>query len=207
MNRPAKFWDNIADRYSKKPVTDEAAYQQKLQVTRGYLRPEMEVLEIGCGTGSTAISLAPLVKHIRATDISSKMIEIAQRKADAGSVANITFECVSLEELNVADGTYDAVLGFSVLHLLENRDDSISTVYRMLKPGGLFVSSTVCLGDRMKFFKLIGPIGEFLGLMPLVRVFTRQELSDSLTRAGFAIDHQWRTDKAVSVFMVAKKAE
>ena len=55
----------------------------------------------------------------------------------------------------------------------------------MLKPGGVFVSSTACLGDTMKFFELIAPIGKFLGLMPLVKVFTMQQLRDSLTGAGF----------------------
>jgi len=79
----AKFWDRIADRYSRKPVADEAAYQKKLQVTREYLRPDMEVLEFGCGTGSTAIVHAPCVKQIRAIDVSAKMIEIARHKADA----------------------------------------------------------------------------------------------------------------------------
>lgn len=63
MDRSEKFWDKIATRYSKKPVADEAAYQKKLQITQEYFRPDMEVLEIGCGTGSTAITHAPHVKH------------------------------------------------------------------------------------------------------------------------------------------------
>lgn len=81
MNDSAKFWDKIAEKYSKQPIADEAAYQKKLQVTQEYFKPDMEVLELGCGTGSTAIIHAPYVKHIRAIDISSKMIEIAQGKA------------------------------------------------------------------------------------------------------------------------------
>ena len=64
----------------------------------------------------------------------------------------------------------------------------------------------MCIGDTMKFFKLIGPIGKFLGLMPLVNVFTMQELVDSLTDAGFAIDYQWQPGKGKAVFIVAKKA-
>ncbi|MDJ0945640.1 MAG: hypothetical protein QNJ30_19405 [Kiloniellales bacterium] len=45
MQQPSRFWDRIAERYSKRPVADEAAYQRKLEVTREYFRPEMEVLE------------------------------------------------------------------------------------------------------------------------------------------------------------------
>jgi cyclopropane fatty-acyl-phospholipid synthase-like methyltransferase len=62
MVQSTKFWDRIAERYSKQPVADEAAYQKKLQVTREYFRPDMEVLEFGCGTGSTAIAHAPYVE-------------------------------------------------------------------------------------------------------------------------------------------------
>ena len=80
MPTPAKFWDRVAERYSRQPIADEAAYQKKLEVTRQYFKPDMEVLELGCGTGSTAIKHAPFVRHIRAVDISSKMIEIAEER-------------------------------------------------------------------------------------------------------------------------------
>ena len=86
MDRETKFWNKIADRYSRRPISDEAVYEKKLDITRKYFRPDMEVLEFGCDTGTTAIAHAPYVKHIRATDISSKMIAIAQRKADAPGV-------------------------------------------------------------------------------------------------------------------------
>ena len=59
MNQSAKFWDKIAERYSRRPIADEAAYHRKLQVTREYFHPDMQVLEFGCGTGSTAIEHAP----------------------------------------------------------------------------------------------------------------------------------------------------
>ena len=162
MHQPSKFWDKIAERYAKKPVADEDSYQKKLQVTREYLKPDMEILEFGCGTGSTAIAHAPYVKHIRAIDISSKMIEIAQGKADAGDFENVTFEQSTLDELNLLDETFDAVMGHSILQLLENKEEAIAKVHRMLKPGGLFVSSTACIGDFMKVFKVIAPIGKFL---------------------------------------------
>jgi len=205
MAPSSKFWDKIADRYSKKPVDDEESYQKKLQVTRKYFRVDMDVFEFGCGTGSTAITHAPFLKHIHAIDISSRMIEIAQGKADAGGIDNITFEQTTIEEMSAPDQTYDAILGLSILHLLENREDTLYRVHKMLKPDGIFVSSTVCIGDTMKWFKFIGPIGKLFGLMPLVKVFTVAELKDSLISAGFKIDYQWQPRKG-SVFIVAKKA-
>ena len=201
----AKFWDKIAERYSKQPITDEAAYQKKLDVTREYFQPDMEVLEFSCGTGSTAIAHAPFVKHIQAIDISSKMIAIAQGKADAQNIDNVSFAQATIEDFNATDQTFGAVLGLSILHLLEDKEEAIAKIYRMLKPGGVFVASTVCLGDTMKVFKFIGPIGKFFGLMPTVKVFTVKELESSLTDAGFAIDHQWQPGKGKAVFTVAKK--
>ena len=206
MNPSAKFWDKIARRYSKQPVADEAAYQEKLRVTRTYFRPDTEVLEFGCGTGSTAINHSPYVRHIRAIDISSNMIEIAQEKTDEGNVSNVTFEQSTIEGVSVPDASLDVVLGLSILHLLEDKEGAIAKVHRMLKPGGVFVTSTTCLGDSMNFFKLIAPVGKLIGLMPLLRVFTTGELLASLTDAGFEIDHQWQPGKGTAVFIVAKKA-
>ena len=60
----SKFWNKRADKYSQRPIADESAYQKKLETTRRYFQPDMEILEIGCGTGSTAIAHAPFVKHI-----------------------------------------------------------------------------------------------------------------------------------------------
>ena len=207
MKKTNKFWDMISKHYSKQAIADENAYQKKLKVTREYLQPDMEVLEFGCGTGSTAITHAPYVKHIQAIDISSKMIAIAQGKADADNVANVTFKRSTIDEFGVSDQSLDAVLGLSILHLLENKQEVITKVHRMLIPGGIFVTSTACLGDTMmRFLKLVVPIGKFFGLMPLVKVFTTKELEDSLTDAGFEIDYQWQPGKGKAVFIVAKKA-
>ena len=195
MDQSAKFWDKNSERYSKRPIADEAAYQKKLQVTRAYFRPDMEVLEFGCGTGSTAISHAPYVKHIQAIDFSAKMLEIAQRNSDAKNTENITFKHSAIDEFSVPDETLDAVLGLSILHLLDNKEEVIARVHGMLKPGGIFVTSTACIGDMMKFFRIVAAIGTFFGLLPVFKVFTVRELEDSLTAAGFEIDYQWQPGK------------
>lgn len=212
MTTSTQFWDKIAEKYAKQPISDEAAYQKKLQITREYFQPSMNVLEFGCGTGSTAIAHAPYVHHIQAIDFSSKMIDIAQAKAAAQNILNVTFEQASIDELNVPDSSYDAVLGLNVLHLLENKEAAIAQVHKMLQPGGCFITSTVCLGDTMAWFKLIAPVGKVLGLFPLVKIFTVKDLETSLTDAGFEIDYQSQAGdyqspigNAKILFIVAKK--
>lgn len=207
MSQPAKFWDKIATKYSKTPISDEAAYQRKLEITRQYLTQEMNVMEFGCGTGSTALAHAAHVKHILATDISANMLEIARSKAKAAEIANVDFVQTSLDDLEAQTGTFDVIMGHSVLHLLEDRHAALTRVYDLLKPGGVFISSTACLGDRLGFLKFLLPITRFLGIFPLVRVFTEAQLIQSLSKAGFEIEQQWRPEKAIAVFVVASKPD
>ncbi len=206
MVRSARFWDWLAKRYAKMPVADQAAYQNKLQVTREYLLPSMEVFEFGCGTGSTALVHALHVKHIRAIDVSSKMIEIARAKADAANIKNVTFECSDIDGFSIPDGSFDAVLGLNILHLLANKKETLSKVYKALRPGGIFVTSTACIADMMVLLRFVAAIGNFLRVIPQVDVFTADELRESFTDAGFRIEYDWQPGTNKAVFIVAKKA-
>lgn len=199
-----RFWDRLADRYARQPIADEAAYRTKLEVTRSYLKPDMNLLEFGCGTGGTALHHAPHVKHITAIDFSASMLAIARDKAAAAGVGNVRFEQADIAGFSAPDASYDVVLGLSILHLLADRDAVIAKVFRLLKPGGLFISSTACLGDTMGLFKAIAPVGKALGLLPQLDVMTTAELVASLTSAGFIIEHQWQPGKGKAVFIVAR---
>lgn len=205
MTTASRFWDKMAVRYSKQPIADEDAYRKKLAKTREYLSPTSQVLEIGCGTGSTALLHAPFVAHIRATDFSEQMLEIARDKAQEQGITNVTFEKDDISALQPVDAQYDAVLAMSVLHLLRDKDGAIAKVYRMLKPGGVFVSSTACLGDRLAFFKVLAPIGRAVGLLPVLNVMSQTELVHSLEATGFTVDHFWHPGGIAAVFIVAKK--
>lgn len=207
MDRSARYWNRIAKRYSKQPIADEATYEKKLELTRRYFRPDSEVLEFGCGTGSTALLHAPFVKHILATDIARNMIEIARDKAVAANIGNVTFECASVEAMDLAGRSLDVVLGLNILHLLEDMDNSIGTVYKMLKPGGVFISSTACVGDMNILYRVIVPVGRFLRLFPPVEVFTVEDLKSSLTGAGFEIEQFWHPGRSTAVFIVARKPD
>jgi len=206
MHKEAKFWDKIADKYSRQAIADEEAYQKKLRITQQLFRPDMEVVELGCGTGSTAIIHAPFVKHIRAFDISSKMLEIARTKAVMAGIKNISFEVASCDDLTVPNESTDIVLAMSILHLLEDKEAVIEKIYRMLKPDGVFVSSTACITGPMKILKLIIPVAALFGKAPkVVKFFSPRELEISIADAGFEIDYRWQPAKNKALFIVAKK--
>ncbi|MEM8753406.1 MAG: class I SAM-dependent methyltransferase [Pseudomonadota bacterium] len=202
--RTARFWDRVAEGYAKKPVPDEGVYQEKLRITRELLPEDAKVLEFGCGTGSTALALAPYVGRLLATDVSAKMIEIALGK-QGETAENVLFRQASFDELDQPDESFDVVLGHSILHLLEDRDAAIARVWRLLRPGGLFISSTACIGADMPIFRWIGPIGKALGLLPYVAVFKDDDLVRSMTEAGFAIERRWRPGRGRGLFLVARK--
>jgi ubiquinone/menaquinone biosynthesis C-methylase UbiE len=205
MSTNTRFWDWIADRYSRQPVSDEAAYQKKLTLSQEYLNTEGRILEFGCGTGSTAIHHAPAVGHIHATDISSKMLAIAEAKAKDAALDNISFEQTSLTDLNSPNDSWDAVLAMSILHLVDDKDAEIKRVYELLKPGGVFISSTICIGDGGIGFKLLAPIFKWIPLLPSITVFSQQQLIASLASAGFTIEYNWKPGNDKAVFIVARK--
>lgn len=206
MHKSVKFWDNIADRYEKKPIADKAAYKKKLNVTQDYLQSNMDVIELGCGTGSTAIKHAPHVRHIRAIDISSKMIAFAKKKAQQENIHNISFEQAPIHGLSIQEQSIDAVLAMNVLHLLQHQELVIEQVHRMLKPGGLFVVSLACLGDTKPYFKLLAPVGTLLGVLPPLNIFTLKSIKENFIDVGFNIDYQWQQPRGnKTVFLVVKK--
>ena len=84
----ARFWDRAARKYAAAPISDTAGYERTLTCTREYLKPGDHALEFGCGTGTTALKLAPSVARYVATDISPEMIAIAREKAGKEGVDN-----------------------------------------------------------------------------------------------------------------------
>ena len=69
----ARFWDRIARKYAADPIADMAGYEATLQRVQGLLAPQQDVLEIGCGTGSTALRLALFTRSMLATDLDAAL--------------------------------------------------------------------------------------------------------------------------------------
>ena len=72
----ALWWDRVARKYAKSKISNIPAYEKTLERVRSHLRADANVLELGCGTGSTALLLAEGVGSYVGTDLSSEMIEI-----------------------------------------------------------------------------------------------------------------------------------
>jgi 2-polyprenyl-3-methyl-5-hydroxy-6-metoxy-1,4-benzoquinol methylase len=183
----ARFWDERADKYSKKPVKDTENYNKTLDCTRRHLSASDEVLEVGCGTGTTALLLAPSVKRITASDISSRMIEIAEEKAAAQKVENVRFDHATLFDEDLEKGSFDVVMSFNFLHLLDDIPGAVRRVNELLKPGGLFISKTVCLAEKSRLWSVLLAVMRALGFAPYVKCLKVAELEDIITSTDFEI--------------------
>lgn len=208
MAKGTFFWNLIAKRYSKQAIADPASYERKLEITRKYLTPESEVLEIGCGTGSTALLHAPYVKHIEATDFASKMIEIANAKLADGKINNVTFSVEAIDDLGGKQKCYDVILALNIIHLLEDKVKALKDMYALLKPGGYCISSTVCMDLKAmpKFWYYLFKLLNFFGLVVRLQSLEEKQLLQLVKDAGFTIEEQWKPEsKWTVVFIVAKK--
>lgn len=109
MNRPrttlaqaARFWDRAAASYARDPIRDLPGYQRTLERTGALLGPDDRVLELGCGTGTTALQLAHRPRAYLATDLSPAMIALADAKLRAAPCPALRFRQATAETLAAA---------------------------------------------------------------------------------------------------------
>jgi ubiquinone/menaquinone biosynthesis C-methylase UbiE len=202
-----RFWDRIARKYAKDPISDQAGYERSLEHTRRYLKTSDSAFEFGCGTGTTALQLAPTVATYIGTDLSSEMIAIAREKA-AAACANITFEVATVDAAPWPDASFDVALGFNILHLIADREPVYKGVARLLKSGGLFITKTPCLKEMNVAIRLAVPLMQAVGQAPYVAFFSAAELEQEIAASGFEIVERARhasKGKDVRPFLVARK--
>lgn len=200
----AAFWNKAAPKYAKDPIGDMDAYAHTLGRLRDILQPDHKVLEIGCGTGSTALELAPGVATYIGTDVSSAMIDIARAKLNDDTPGDLTFEVAPAGDL--PSGSFDAILALNLLHLLSDMEQVIAKVFATLPSGGHFIAKTGLLRDGAWFLRPIIPLMQLVGKAPYVRVLSAAELQKALTDAGFVIDEEiLQPGIAPRLFTVARK--
>lgn len=157
-----------------------------LSATAARLSPSDRVLEIGCGTGGTAIRLAPGVAEWIATDFSDEMVRIARAKPTGD---NLTF-CVSDAGQALATGPFDAICAFNVLHLVEDLPGLLTQIHTSLSPGGHLICKTWCFAEVKPTLRALFRVLRVFGLFPASNLLTQTELRQGIFAAGFEIVDQ-----------------
>lgn len=183
------FWDKTAPKYARQPISNMGAYEETLARTVSYLRPDARLLELGCGTGGTALRLAPHVHSIVATDFSAGMIAQAHERPQAGNVSFMQADVFSPE---LEPGVFDVIVGFNLFHLVEDGPAAYARIHELLSPEGLFISKTPCIGEpslgwKFGLLRRAIPLMQLFGKAPFVRYETILQLDHDISRAGFRI--------------------
>ena len=202
------FWDKMAPKYAESQMRSVDDYEYTLARTLSYLTPQMRVLEMGCGTGTTALRLAPHVKAFVGTDQSSEMIRIARDKA-ADEHSNLEFRVLGAAESAQLEEGFDVVMGFNLFHLVPDADAVLADIFKILKPGGLMISKTPCLMDKAfgwKRFLVAGmlPILKRIGKAPDVGLWRIADVDRRIADAGFETLEAGNFP-AISRYVVARK--
>ena len=205
-----KMWNQLAKNWDTPGVSLGENDLKIIERTKKHLTASSVVLDYGCATGSIALEIASMAKEVRGIDISSNMIEIAKRKADERGIKSIAFTKATIFDESLKEGTFDLILSLSILHLVEDSAQVMDRVNQLLKPGGIFISATPCLGEKT-FLSVLMNIPIFLlsrvGVIPSITFFSASSLTAAITNVGFQMIEQ--NDLSVrplrECFIVARK--
>ena len=206
-----KFWDNQAKRFDQADKQFEAVYKLVFARLDKYLNPNDTILDYGCATGIKTIEFAKKVQHVHGLDISSEMIKEAIKKKDGSKINNISFTQGTIFSADFEKSSFDKVIAFGIIHLLEEKEKAVQRIKELLKPGGLFISTTACMRDKMDFktrLKVSTVICmKKLGMFPLhLNLFKSKDVEKLFIDQNFEIVESEKLDKGIpAVFIIAKK--
>lgn len=169
-------------------------------------RPDALVLDLCCGTGDLAFSLARHAKaRICGADFSHTMLVRARQKAADGA-APLNFLEADALRLPFVDGSFDLVTTAFGFRNLANYEEGLREMLRVLKPGGPLAilefsePAPGALGDLYRFYcqKVLPKIGGFISGDPqayeylpksVARFFRPQELASLMEGVGYTAVH------------------
>jgi ArsR family transcriptional regulator len=136
--------------------------------------PDWVVADLGCGTGNAAELLSQHVRTVIAVDQSQPMLDAASKRLEF--CGNIDFRLGTLEDLPLSDGTVNASTCVLVLHHLDDPEQAIGEMHRVLRRGGVALIIEMLPHTHDDYLHTMGHT--HLGFDP-------KELGAMCTRAGF----------------------
>lgn len=205
MNKAERFWDKQSGRFEKQIDKDERSFIGIIGKTKKYLNTNHKVLDFACGIGTSSLNMIEFVNDIQAVDISSGMIEIAKKRMNKLPAKNIDFIHASLFDEQFKKESFDIITAFNILHLLEDPKTEIRRIYDLLKPGGLFISSSAFLGEKSSL-RFIFYLMSKLGIVPHLKLLKIDEFEKLVVSENFEILEIQKIKQATPYgFIAAKK--
>jgi ubiquinone/menaquinone biosynthesis C-methylase UbiE len=117
--------------------------------------PSDRVLDVATGTGNAAFTLAPHVAEVVGLDVSERMLEQAQTRANDEQIGNIHFKVGDAERIPFEEGRFSMVISRHAPHHFRNADRFVQEVRRVLTSNGRFI-----LADQISTTKKVQPWNE-----------------------------------------------
>jgi len=124
-------------RYNPKRIIERRSTQKYfVDKIRSSLNKNTRLLDFGCGPGTFLAAAAPLCAEVTGVDISRNFIEACRKTIHDLNVPNARAVHIEPGRLPFDDGEFDAVLMVDVIHHLEHITETLTEVFRAVKPGG-----------------------------------------------------------------------
>lgn len=211
MNKSEDFWNKASKNYDKTEKRFEYIHKKARENTKKHLKDSYIVMDYGCGTGTASCEFSSQVKEIQGIDISSEMIRRAKEKAVGSKIDNVHFEKADLFEDKFQNESFDVILAFNMLHTVPNPQNVVYRINDLLKPDGIFISVTPCLGQKMSFLvnlqiQLVRILCKFGVISIPIRRIKSSDIDILLAKGEFeAIESEEIFKGASSYFVAAKK--
>ena len=211
MNKTQKFWDKQAKRYDYSERQFEPVFKEVVAKTKEYFDANDNVLDFGCATGSKTFELADGIHHIQGLDISTEMINEANAKKTEKNVKNISFTQGTIFDDDFEKASFEKIISYGVIHLLEDSEKVVQRIHELLKPGGLFISTTACLQDRMALKNRLEFSAYYLikrlGIFPLhLNIFSTSDVETLISSQNFSLVRAEKIFHGITVsFIIARK--
>ena len=101
--------------------------------------PGSRILDVGCGTGASALPAAAAVGpdgQVTGIDVAEKMLERARAKAAARGLTNVTFALTDMSALAGTEARYDAVISVFSVFFVQDVARQVADLWQRLLPGG-----------------------------------------------------------------------
>lgn len=188
MKENTAFWNERSRVYDAQvTVTYADAYAKTAEHALRYLSLGDRVLDFACGTGIVTQLLAPHVGSVVGVDTSDCMLARARERLSG--MQNVELLCTTLYDDALAPASFDAVLAFNVLCYLPEGAQALRRIAALLRPGGVFLSATDCLGQRPTAIGFQKWVRSRTGRIPYVRFFRNAQLKRWIAQSGFTVLH------------------
>jgi ubiquinone/menaquinone biosynthesis C-methylase UbiE len=128
-DEPLSFWDRIGQR----------------TVARLGLPAGAQVLDVGCGTGASALPAAEVIGRdglVLGVDLSARLLDRARAKARRRGLTNVEFRLADMTTLAYPDGHFDAVVSVFSIFFVPDMEGLVRELWRMVRPQGRLAVTT-----------------------------------------------------------------